>query len=249
MTHASYDYQRTSTTRRIGRPARQIGFCAAIFIASTSLMARVAPYLHSTRLSAATSDVLQYRLGDAMPIPALDGILNILPPHLGDPRNPEELSPYPCTMSELCLRFNTSPARRDILEGFIKLRAELFALGIVGFQWLGGSFVEDIETQEKRAPKDIDVVTIAVVPGPRAIGKFIRSRRDLFNPVQSKMIYHVDHYLISLGSRGSIVLAEAKYWYALFSHRRDDRWKGMLLTPLKEKSEDDAALISMGTAP
>jgi hypothetical protein len=53
-----------------------------------------------------------------MPIPAFDGILNVLPPHLGDPRNPADHSPYPCTRLELCGRFGTSAERRTILTGF-----------------------------------------------------------------------------------------------------------------------------------
>jgi len=69
-----------------------------------------------------------------MPIPAFDGILNVLPPHLGSPTNPADLSPYACTALELCNRFATTPARKQILEGFLDLRAVLFGLGIHGFQ-------------------------------------------------------------------------------------------------------------------
>ena len=79
-----------------------------------------------------------------MPIPAFDSILNVLPPHLGDPRQPTELSPFPCTVAELCDRFTTTAKRKQIFEGFLNLRAELFALGIRGFQWLDGSFLEGV---------------------------------------------------------------------------------------------------------
>jgi hypothetical protein len=56
-----------------------------------------------------------------MPIPAFDGILNILPPHLGDPRQPTELSPFSCTVAELCDRFATTGKRKQIFEGFLNL--------------------------------------------------------------------------------------------------------------------------------
>src|SRR4051812_6073428 len=84
----------------------------------------------------------------AMPIPHFDGILNILPPHLGDPRQIGDLSPYICSVAEFCDRFGTSARRVEILNGLLDLREALFGLGVSGFQWFGGSFVEDIEAQE-----------------------------------------------------------------------------------------------------
>src|SRR5262245_49215124 len=103
-----------------------------------------------------------------MPIPPFDGILNVLPPHLGAPGMVLDLSPYRCTVAEVCDRFAISPARKRILDGLLKLRAELFALGIEGFQWLDGSFVEDIEAQEGRDPGDMDVVTFVANPADSA---------------------------------------------------------------------------------
>src|SRR5262249_47251536 len=94
---------------------------------------------------------------------AFDGILNVLPPHLGDPRAINDLSPFPCTALELCQRFATTPARKQILNGFLDLRAALAALGIQGFQWLDGSFVEDLEDQAGRDPGDMDVVTLLAI--------------------------------------------------------------------------------------
>lgn len=94
-----------------------------------------------------------------MPIPAFDGILNVLPPHLGTNGKVEHLSPYECIMQEVCERFATSSQRIGILRGFLALRQELWSLNLRGFQWMDGSFVEDIEVQENRSPGDIDVVT------------------------------------------------------------------------------------------
>ena len=69
-----------------------------------------------------------------MPIPAFDGILKMLPPHLGAPRRLADLSPFACTVAELCGRFTRTAKRPEIFEGFLDLRAELFTLGIQGFQ-------------------------------------------------------------------------------------------------------------------
>ena len=60
-----------------------------------------------------------------MPIPAFDGILNVLPPHLGKDGNVDDLSPYKCSMQEICDRFATSLERITILKGVIRFRNEL----------------------------------------------------------------------------------------------------------------------------
>src|SRR5258707_13269006 len=94
-----------------------------------------------------------------MPIPPFDSN-SVLPPHLGDPRLSNEISPYPCSSLELCDRFATSPDRVRILDGFLRLRALLRDHGMTdGFQWVDGSFLEDVENAEHRPPGDIDVVT------------------------------------------------------------------------------------------
>jgi hypothetical protein len=177
-----------------------------------------------------------------MSIPDFDGILNVLPPHLGDPRQPADLSPYVCTVAELCDRFSFSSARRGILGGFLDLRKKLRSLGIQGFQWLDGSFVEDIETQENRDPDDIDVVTFAAEPStPTEVEEIFRANTGLWYPPDSKVNYHVDHYLVPLCSRPEAIVENTRYWYGLFSHRRDCTWKGMLRIEIASQADDDAA--------
>jgi len=85
-----------------------------------------------------------------MPIPDSDAILGILPPHRGSPVTPWDASPYYCEIGEFCQRFRSTERRREILRGFLKLRKELFALGIRGFDWIDGSFLENIEERENR---------------------------------------------------------------------------------------------------
>ena len=85
-----------------------------------------------------------------MPIPNFDHN-NVLPPHLGNPTNRADLSPYSCSILELCHRFSTSNQRIQILKNFVTFRQRMNAMNIVkGFQWLDGSFLEDIEAAESR---------------------------------------------------------------------------------------------------
>ena len=185
-----------------------------------------------------------------MPIPVFDGILNVLPPHLGDPTVPGDLSPYPCTAAELCDRFATSPERKTILDGFLRLREELFCLGIQGFQWLDGSFLEDIETQECRDPEDIDVVTFVAQPGDlTSLQSALTPRPQLWDRDMAKATFRVDHFVIPLCSAPEAVVENTRYWYGLFSHRRDCTWKGMLRVELKAKADDDSARLVLRSKP
>ncbi len=94
-------------------------------------------------------------------------------------------SPYVVTAGELVQRFAINASRCVILDGLLRYRAELRELGFVGgFQWLDGSFVEDVEAREDRAPKDIDVVTFAHPPAGMSkaqINQMMGSRPDLFD--------------------------------------------------------------------
>lgn len=185
-----------------------------------------------------------------MPIPAFDGILNILPPHLGDPRLLTDLSPFPCTVVELCDRFASTAKRKQILAGLLNLRAELFTLGIQGFQWLDGSFLENIEAQEGRDPKDLDAITFVTVPAaPADLSARLATKPNLLDHAHVKGTYSVDHYWVSIGSDPAFLVDQARYWYGLFSHRRDGVWKGMPVVDLIDKSEDDAARAALGNKP
>jgi hypothetical protein len=76
-----------------------------------------------------------------------------------------ERSPYFVSLSDFVLRFGTSADRRRILDGFLRYRARLHAAGLVkGFQWLDGSFLENVERIESRPPKDLDVVRYYRLP-------------------------------------------------------------------------------------
>ena len=118
-------------------------------------------------------------------------------------------------------------------------RGALHQYGISeGFQWINGSFVENIEGRapDHRQPKDIDVVT------------FFYKREDtredypvLFNPSTTQLNFNVDAYGVELGvplDMGSAALIG--FWHGLWSHRRDHVWKGFIQVAL-DPGEDPPA--------
>lgn len=189
------------------------------------------------------------RSNPKMPIPSFDPYTGVLPPHLGDPTTPAQLSPHRCDIEEVCERFATSPERRAILTGLLDHRQGLLEVGIVGFQWLGGSFMEDVEWFESRPPNDVDAVTF--VSSPDDITELVRLKDDhpnLFHQNNVKQTFRVDHYLVPLASTPNLVVDHARYWCGLFSHRRDDLWKGMLHVPLAAGDADDRARHRLNAA-
>ncbi len=176
------------------------------------------------------------------PIPPFDHNL-VLPPHLGSPTLASELSPYPCSTVDLCRRFGFSPERRAILAGFLDFRENLHAGGLLtGFQWLDGSFLEDIETRETRPPNDLDVVTVYwgfdATPLAAEFPEFA-------NPPLAKANFHLDHYPFDAGYSPELTIEMTRYWISLFSHNRLGVWKGMLRIELNTPSEDAAARLEL----
>lgn len=178
-----------------------------------------------------------------MLIPDFDHNL-VIPPHLGSPTLQSDLSPYKCTTLELCQKFSTSPKRIQILKGFLSFREQLNNHGLVqGFQWLDGSFLEDVETRESRSPNDLDLVTIYW-------GYDIPFQENLFqNFVEfgdsqlSKQNYLLDHYPFDAGYTPIATVEQSSYWIQLFSHNRDAVWKGMLQIGLNTPTDDADALM------
>jgi hypothetical protein len=180
-----------------------------------------------------------------MPIPPFDHNL-VLPPHLGDPTQPRELSPYPCTTLELCQRFGTSPERRKILGQFLDFRQRLVDEGLTnGFQWLDGSFLEDIEAQEGRPPRDLDVVTVYWgydIPFQQQLWATLP---EFVDSKLAKANFALDHYPLDASYHPETTVKWATYWISLFSHNRLAVWKGMLRVELNTPADDSAARLEL----
>lgn len=88
-------------------------------------------------------------------------ISGLIPPiRPGQPGHSPERSPYRIGLMDIVNKFSETPERRNILSGLLRYRQALHDLGMInGFQWLDGSFMENVETTQSRHPNDIDVVT------------------------------------------------------------------------------------------
>lgn len=163
----------------------------------------------------------------------------LLPPT--DPAAPTsaERSPYCVTLLDVITRFATSGERRRILRGWLDFRAALHGMGLTqGFQWLNGSFMEQVEVLEHRAPQDLDIVTFVHLP-------------DTFAPTAEQMAaldhdaakasFWVDSYIVEINQLepGNLV-RKAAYWYSLWSHRRNQAWKGYLQVDLQPNQDRQA---------
>lgn len=183
-----------------------------------------------------------------MPIPPFDHA-GVLPPHLGDAIAPGDRSPYASTMEVVVARFATSQDRREILRGLLDYREALRTeLGIAaGVQWLDGSFVEDVERVEARPPGDVDVLTIARFP---PLSSLTAPQRELLASERTKARFRCDAYPLDLDRISSVeqLLARVTYWFSLFSHRRDGRWKGLLAVAI-DAGDDARARQRLGVSP
>jgi hypothetical protein len=161
----------------------------------------------------------------------------VLPPYVGLPAALNGRSPYRITLLEFAQRFATSAPRVEILKGFMAHRARLVAAEIFGFQWLDGSFVEDIEKTESRDPSDVDVVTFhsrspALLEQP-VWDEFVKANLDVFQFERSKPLFKVDAYFVDFTAGPLWAVRMTAYWYGLFSHKRGTGlWKGMIEVPL-----------------
>ncbi len=140
-------------------------------------------------------------------------------------------APYRATVLELIDRFAINAERMRILEGFLQYRSALRDKGIHGgFQWIGGSFVEDVEQIELRTPNDIDVVSFFY---PIDLNPNIYV--NLFDVKNTKANFHVDASGIRLGRPLTPeIVSLVGYWYGMWAHRRDGSPKGFVevdLTP------------------
>lgn len=137
------------------------------------------------------------------------------------------------------------------MRGLLAYRQQLAAIGVQGgFQWLSGSFLEDIEALERRHPRDVDVVTFShrpvAVAADADFAAFVAANDALFDPLQVKVNFRCDSYHVDMDIAPDGVIFHTRYWYGLFSHRRGGLWKGMLEIPLAVSADDAAALAELG---
>ncbi|TAN20938.1 MAG: hypothetical protein EPN33_14230 [Acidobacteria bacterium] len=185
-------------------------------------------------------------------------LAGLLPPYCGtNPAQPQSLAPYPTSVEVVARALSHTAKRSEIFRGFLQFRLALQKAGLNdGFQWLDGSFTELIEVRESRNPNDLDVVTFFRRPphlrSDPLWAEFFASNSTLFHPLSNKQNYHCDSYFVDLDIDPLTLVAQTRYWYGLFSHRRvTGEWKGMLEVPLAITAADHAAaaLLMPGIQP
>lgn len=176
---------------------------------------------------------------------------HVLPPFLGATVSYAEASPYVVTAAELVRRFGTTTERRLLLRGLMALRAKLLQLGFTeGFQWLDGSFVENVEAHAERPPADVDVVSFVHSPAGLSatqVQSLMDTNPEVFVRERCRADYFCDLFVVNLGKKPEKLVQDVRYWYGLYSHRRSDHvWKGLLQLPMV--SDDDVALALLDNA-
>ena len=151
-------------------------------------------------------------------------------------------SPYSVSLLDFVVRFGSTDARRTLLRGLLEFRAALHATDLVGgFQWIDGSFLEDIETVEQRQPRDIDVVTSFRLPEGWSQTSLDEASAELFDPQAVGRRYGVHAFFVQLnGVEPELVVEQCTYWNSLWSHRRNGQWKGYLQVDLASAGDREA---------
>ncbi len=154
-------------------------------------------------------------------------------------------SPYFLSLPEFVHRFGQSVERRSLINGLLRYRALLQQAGVgAGFQWINGSFVEDVERIRGRPPADIDVVSFISLPTGVSELDFYGSHGEIFDRDYIKSYFPIDGYIVAMDpTRPETVLLairNAVYWYSVWSHTREHRWKGYIELDLDSEGDPGA---------
>lgn len=191
-----------------------------------------------------------------MPIPDF-ATHGALPPFIhGHATIPSARSPYAASMLDVVERFCTTPDRAKLLRGLNHYRQHLHSGGFVsGYQWIDGSFVENVEKLRRRSPSDIDVVTLFNRPiryqtDPKSWPTDFEGHlfSKYFDTNTMKPVYKCDTYGIDLDVSSRVLVRNSTYWFGLFSDMRDTTAKkGIIEIPLAEDiMEFDAVDMAIG---
>jgi hypothetical protein len=152
-------------------------------------------------------------------------------------------SPYKVPLHAFVDGMANSAERLAIAEGLLQLRRQIHGLGITtGFQWLDGSFLENVELTEGRPPRDVDVVTFFEIPAGETEASLVAKNPQLFDHTHVKNSYKVDSYWDVLGvPMSAAAIQQVAYWHSMWSHRRDGVWKGFVQVDLDAAQDPLAA--------
>lgn len=152
-------------------------------------------------------------------------------------------SPYLSSLDAFFDYFCFSPERLLICRGLMSYRSALHSSGLTsGFQWLDGSFSENVEANQSRSPNDVDVVTFFHPQDGHDLRTIVAGNPDAFDQSKVKADFRVDAYFHQLGQiHGPNEVKMVSYWYSMWSHRRDGLWKGFVQVDLDPKHDNSAS--------
>ncbi|MFC6122201.1 DUF6932 family protein [Citrobacter bitternis] len=182
------------------------------------------------------------------PLTTLWNEMGVIPPiEMTDPTSYAR-SPYKMDIVTFVSMFAITPQRMKILKGFVKFRTALSEVGLVdGFQWVDGSFTENVELIEKRPPNDVDVVTFFKFSDGDDDNSVINRNPSIFVHESVKKEFLVDSYFEGLDAPGHYLVERTVYWYSMWAHKRDLSWKGFIQIPLNPQL-DKAAMAILNAA-
>ena len=95
-----------------------------------------------------------------------------------------------------------------------------------------------MEVLERRAPKDIDVVSFVEVPDDfEATDKQV----EALDHDAVKAAFMVDSYFVEINLlEPAELVRRSAYWYSMWSHRRNQAWKGYLEVELDPSLDQQA---------
>lgn len=184
-----------------------------------------------------------------LPIPQFDS-RGLLPAFTGTDPTSGDRSPYIASMPEFVTRFGNTDHRRMLIRNLIQYRALIENGGFAhGFQMLNGSFVENVEQVEGRAPGDIDVLSLISIPQQYhadptlwQTSGFPFWRDEIANQPLNKQRFSLDTYAIVYPNAGAQGLKELFYWHGLFGHQRTTfSWKGFVMISFDSAQDQVAA--------
>jgi hypothetical protein len=162
------------------------------------------------------------------------------------------MSPYKTDVLTFVRRFATTGRRVVLLAGLLDYREALRVAGVAsGFQWIDGSFVEQVEVILERPPGDIDLVTFSPAPD---MGKYatdaeyevwVENFGKLFEPDRAKATFGCEAFFIDITKRPELLIDDTRYWFGLFSHQRaTSLWKGIIEVQMNSNDDEARAYLA-----
>lgn len=165
-------------------------------------------------------------------------------------------SPYLVSLEQVIERFGYTERRCHLIGGFLDMRAELRRIGFErGFQWLAGSFLDEVERIEERDPGDID--TCSFLYNPESVqddfelAVFLADHGHITDRKQAKKKYLCDSFLIPLQAgqlafNPESLAARMIHWIQLFGNEKQTEIvKGILQVDFETMDEDAGARMAL----